>query len=110
VDGKTGRERESDIWQVLFYLFALPKSRPDLAGELVGEVEYKSGDAVTVTPDALAGERMEAIVDLIQIVSAEDPPKKVPSRPECRVCNIGPRDCPQRIGQQQEHTTLVGDF
>lgn len=108
VDGKTGRQRESDIWQVLFYLYALPKSRPDLVGALVGEVEYRNGDAITVTPDELAGERMEAIVDLIQIVAADTPPKRVPSRPECKVCNIGPLDCPQRVGAEQ--TTAVGDF
>lgn len=108
VDGKTGRQRESDIWQVLFYLYSIPKSRPDLKGDLVGEVEYKNGDVITVTPDALAGERMAALVDLIQIVAADMPPKRTPSRPECRSCNIGPRDCPERIGAEQ--TIAVGDF
>lgn len=108
IDGKTGRQRESDIWQVLFYLYAIPKSRPDLVGDLVGEVEYKSGDVITVTPDELEGERMEAIVDLIQLVAGDTPPKRVPSRPECKVCNIGPKDCPARVGAEQ--TTAVGDF
>jgi len=107
VDGKTGRQRESDIWQVLFYLYALPKSRPDLVGVLCGEVEYKSGECLTVTPEELA-DRMSAIVDLIRIVSADTPPKRTPSRPECKVCNIGPRDCPARIGA--ETMTAVGDF
>lgn len=108
VDGKTGRQRESDIWQVLFYLYAIPKSRPDLQGALVGEVEYKSGDVITLTTDELQGERMEQLVDLIQIVAGDTPPQRVPSRPECKVCNIGPKDCPQRV--QAEQTTAVGDF
>lgn len=108
VDGKTGRQRESDIWQVLFYLYALPKSRPDLVGALTGEVEYKNGDVITLTPDALEGERMQALLDLIKVVSSDTAPSRVPSRQECRACNIGPKDCPQRV--QAEQATAVGDF
>lgn len=52
VDGKTGRERDSDMWQILLYLFALPKSRPDLPKNLEGEVHYKSGD-ISLTPAEL---------------------------------------------------------
>jgi len=43
VDGKTGRQRESDLWQLIFYLFAWPKCR-SVTGELEGEVQYKRGN------------------------------------------------------------------
>lgn len=108
IDGKTGRERESDIWQVLFYLFAIPKSRPDLKGELVGEVEYKSGDVITLTPADLDEPRMAQIVELIKGVAGSEPPAKHPSRDECKRCNIGFKDCAQRVGVEQ--TTAVGEF
>jgi CRISPR/Cas system-associated exonuclease Cas4 (RecB family) len=109
VDGKTGRERESDIWQVLFYLFAIPKSRPDLKGDLEGEVQYAKGDVrVSLTPADLDEPRMAQLVDLIKAVAGEQPPAKRPSRPECKVCNIGFKDCPQRVGVEQ--TTAVGEF
>jgi CRISPR/Cas system-associated exonuclease Cas4 (RecB family) len=109
VDGKTGRERESDLWQVLFYLFAIPKSRPDLKGDLVGEVQYAKGDVrITVTPADLDETRMEQLVGLIKTVAGSVPPPKAPSRAECKVCNIGHRDCPQRVGAEQ--TTAVGEF
>lgn len=109
VDGKTGKERDSDIWQVLFYLFSIPKSRRDLKGELVGEVQYSRGDQrVTLTPDALDESRMHDIVTLIKIVASDTPPRKVPSREECKRCNIGSRDCPQRVGERQ--TTAVAEF
>lgn len=109
VDGKTGRERESDIWQVLFYLFAIPKSRPDLKGELVGEVFYKSGETITLTPADLDEQRMGQVVSLIKTVASDEPPAKRPSRDECKRCNIGHKDCPERIGVQQE-TVAVGEF
>lgn len=108
VDGKTGRERESDIWQVLLYLFAVPKSRPDLKGDLVGEVFYKSGAAVTLTPAELTPERMNQVVSLIKVIGSDTPPPKTPSREECKVCNIGPADCPQRV--QERRPVAVGEF
>lgn len=109
VDGKTGRERESDVWQVLIYLYALPKRRPDLAAlQIEGEVHYRDGD-ITLTPDELTnGGRLDPIVDLIKVISSDTPPAKVPSRDECKRCNIGKKDCPQRISQDE--TTLVGEF
>lgn len=107
VDGKTGREREADIWQVLIYLWALPKSRPDLPKELEGEVHYKNGD-VNLTPEELTPERLQRIVDLVKAIGSDTPPAKRPSREECRRCNIGIGDCPQRV--QAARTTLVGDF
>lgn len=107
IDGKTGRERESDIWQVLIYLFALPKSRPDLPKNVEGEVHYTNGD-VNLTPLELTPERVQQIVDLVKVVGADTPPAKKPSRDECRRCNIGARDCPERVGAPQR--TLVAEF
>lgn len=110
VDAKTGRQRESDIWQVLLYLFAIPKSRPDLTGALEGELQYKNGDGLTLTPEELTAQRMNDIVGLIRIVAADEPPVKKPSRDECRRCDIGFADCPQRVGAKADKTTLVGEF
>lgn len=108
VDGKTGRERESDIWQVLLYLFALPKSRPDLpTTNIEGEVHYAHAD-ITLTPEGLTEPRVAQIVALVKTVGSDTPPPKTPSREECRRCNIGFSDCPQRVGEVKP--TLVGEF
>lgn len=108
VDGKTGRVRESDIWQVLLYLYAFPKVRP-LTGELEGEVQYKSGDErIAVTPAELTPERWAQVYALIQAISSDTPPPRKPSRYECKTCNIGPQDCPQRINT--EATVAVAEF
>jgi CRISPR/Cas system-associated exonuclease Cas4 (RecB family) len=107
VDGKTGRERESDIWQVLIYLYALPKARKDLPANLEGEVHYKGGD-VSLTPSELTPERRSRMVDLIKTIASDTPPPKYPVRDECRFCSIGFGDCPERVGPPK--TTQVGDF
>lgn len=109
VDGKTGRERDSDLWQMLIYLYALPLYRPAYADKrLEGVVHYRETD-YTLTPLDLEHEgRRDRILALIQTVAASTPPPKAPSRAECRVCNIGPRDCPERV--QAAAPTPVGEF
>jgi CRISPR/Cas system-associated exonuclease Cas4 (RecB family) len=111
IDGKTGRERDSDIWQVLFYLFAIPKAKPNLdTSNLIGEVQYARGDArVTLTHSDLDEARLNDIVRLIEVVAADEPPAKVPSRDECVKCNIGPKDCPQRV-MEHHGAIAVGEF
>jgi hypothetical protein len=100
VDGTTGRQRESDVWQVLIYLFALPKSRPDLPTTLEGEVHYRDGD-ISLTTDELTPDRLRQIVELVKTVGAETPPAKRPSREECKRCNIGVKDCPERVMEER---------
>jgi CRISPR/Cas system-associated exonuclease Cas4 (RecB family) len=105
VDGKTGREREADYWQVLIYLFALPFSRPDLtdAHTLEGEVHYKVGDKrVPVPMAALSDERRDDIVRMVKTIAASTPPRRAPSRHECQRCNIGFADCPERFREPDE--------
>jgi CRISPR/Cas system-associated exonuclease Cas4 (RecB family) len=108
VDGKTGQPRESDIWQVLIYLWALQRARPDLVGELEGEVRYAHGSTVTVTAADLTPAKTDAIVRMIQLIASETPPAKTPSRETCRFCNIGPRDCPERA--MAPDAVSVSDF
>jgi len=108
VDGKTGRQRESDLWQVIFYLFAWPKCR-SVNGELEGEVQYKRGnERISLTASEVTPERIEQMTQLIRVIASDTPPAKVPSRSECSVCNIGPTDCPQRV--REERPVAVGEF
>jgi hypothetical protein len=108
VDGKTGQPRQSDIEQVLLYLFAVQRARKDLVGELEGEVRYAHGSTITVTDAELTEAKVAEITRVIQVVSSDRPPAKAPSRDECRFCNIGPRDCPQRV--QESDGVAVTDF
>ena len=100
VDTKTGRQRDSDWWQVLVYMFALPLARPELvSGAIEGEVCYATGKKIAVPALDLTAERVQAIVDQLQAAGAEASPDHTPSSGECRVCDIGPSDCPWRIAE-----------
>lgn len=98
-DGKTGSPRQSDLWQVRAYLFALPRCRPELVAgrELVGVLRYAKGDDVVVPASELSPECVGQIVGAIRRIAAVDPPQPTPSAHECHFCNIGPTDCAARI-------------
>lgn len=112
VDGKTGRERQSDWWQVLIYLFALPKSRPALVGKIVGEIHYKVGDKrVPVRPSELTEARLDDVVKMVKTIASPTPPRRSPSRDECKRCNIGFADCQERFKERtQKADVLVTEF
>lgn len=85
IDGKSGRRRQSDHWQVLIYLLLLPLSW--LRGhKLHGQVLYSDGP-VEVRP--LGPVEREAIVNAIKRVSdrSVEPPRE-PSANECRYCDV----------------------
>jgi PD-(D/E)XK nuclease superfamily len=103
IDGKTGRPKASDWWQVVLYLFALDLQRKagliTLEGDLRAQVAYKGRPDLSVdvslrdvTPDV-----REAILSTIHRVAQPEPPMRTPTRNECRRCNIGRLDCPERV-------------
>ena len=111
VDGKTGRRRDSDVWQVLIYLFAIVRGRRDLVGNLRGEVVYKDGQTIGIRQAELSEARIDEMAGMVKVFAADEPPAKVPSLYECRRCNIGPLDCPQRFQPDRElAAAAVADF
>lgn len=119
-DAKTGRAKDAGWWQVLTYLFALQRlraakgDRPSLleatarmAASFEGELYYKTGD-VQHLGEAVLPEKGPRIVAMIKVVGGDAPPPRVPSYNECRYCNIGPADCPDRIDTVTQ--VKVSDF
>jgi len=99
VDGKTGKQREADVWQVLLYLYARVLATKDATAKVVGEVRYRSGTS-TVTPALLTTDRTDAIARTIHLLADSHAPKRSPSRYECAKCDIGFEDCPDRYREQ----------
>lgn len=94
VDVKTGKERESDHWQVKTYLFALPRvlGKSAAGKTFTGTIEYPGGRAVNV-PMPTAQE-IAKIGSVMQMAGGDLEPARVPSREECSRCNI--LNCPVR--------------
>lgn len=95
-DCKTGRKKNSDLYQVLIYLLLLPVSQPryrglKLSGRLVYPTEVVEIQAELVD-EVFKGQFREAIA----LLSNPHPPRKVPSFQECRYCDIPVQCCPER--------------
>lgn len=92
VDEKSGKERDSDLWQVRIYLFALPIADEDFRGiGLRGQVEYRNNRYVDVDLGPVDGAH---IANAVKIVGGEAEPARVPSARDCRFCDIVA--CPDR--------------
>ena len=93
-DAKTGKERDSDFWQVAVYGMLLPLV-DDSISELVvwGNVIYKNRTREIMPIQILEARPM--IVDRIKRTSDDTTPRRTPSGSECAFCDIN--GCPERI-------------
>lgn len=97
VDCKTGKERGSDVFQVLVYMLVLPKTHKACAGaEVRGQVEYR-GQMLDVGADKLTEGVKRLIRDMIRTVGGSKAPTRVPSGTECLFCGLGSEDCMERV-------------
>lgn len=118
VDAKSGGQHDSDWWQVLVYLFAVPLAfKDDCQGRTItGMVAYKpvrEGERPRMVPvPELSADRRADIVKMLHSVGkdAVDSPKQVPSQAECRFCDIGKQDCDQRSGEGAGVDIFTSEF
>ena len=86
------------VVQVMIYLYAMPESAgPQYRlARLAGEVVYPT-HTVRVPKGALPDQFIHNLVSLIRRLAADQPPARIPSRQECRFCDITAADCPDRV-------------
>ncbi|MBD2069787.1 Dna2/Cas4 domain-containing protein [Leptolyngbya sp. FACHB-671] len=100
-DCKTGRKKNSDLYQVLIYLLLLPISHPKCRGlSLVGRLVYPT-EVIEIQADQVDEVFKSQFREAIAILSDVTPARKVPSFQECRYCDIAGRYCPERIEGRQ---------
>jgi len=81
----------------MIYMHCLPAKHLRLAGKTMsGQVVY-TDHRVDVPTDAVGSEFAEQFDYFLDILDSDEPALKVPSRQECRYCNIAKSDCPERI-------------
>ena len=97
IDVKTGREQPWHRVQVMIYLYAVPKALQRYRSiKLRGQVTYRD-HTVRIPADAVDDQFIQNLGALIRRLSADEPARRVPSRQECRFCDISAADCPQRM-------------
>jgi len=96
-DCKTGTPRHSDHFQVLVYMLSLPYVEGPWKGlKLDGRIIY--GDKVVDVPSSkIDADLKELFRKTVLMIGGQEPARKVPSRGECRYCDISRADCPERI-------------
>ena len=97
VDCKTGKQRDSDYFQVLTYMLLLPRTHSACHHRtLAGEIQYR-GSSLFIEPQELTSELKLLIRTMIERVAGDTILPRVPSFYECRFCELGRKDCPERI-------------
>ncbi len=110
IDCKSGQRRDSDAFQVLTYMLALPLTHQACRGvRLGGEVQYRDS-RLAIAPEKLTGELKGLILRTIESVGGEAPLPRVPSLSECRFCDITAADCPERIEEAQRVEVVETDL
>ena len=86
----------------MIYMYAIPRALDryrDL--KLRGQMTYQD-HTVRIPAEAVDNQFVQNLGTLIRGLSADKPPARVPSRPECRFCDITGEDCPDRVDEGSE--------
>ncbi len=98
-DVKTGVQRDSDVAQVMIYMYALPLAADSSCkGESPdGCLVYSDGTEIYIPASAIDDDFREGLHDLIRRVVSDEPARRVPSPSECNWCDLTDLDCPERV-------------
>ena len=97
---KTGQEGASHIVQVMIYLYAIPRALEQYRNlELRGQATYLD-HTVRIPAEAVDDQFIQNLGALIRRLAADKPPARVPSRQECRFCDISAAGLPGARGRR----------
>ena len=99
-DTKTGKPNQSDIAQVMIYMWALPYARDDYKSTTFDGVVVYNDHRVPITSSAIANGFEANVVNLIKKVGGDEPALKIPSEKECGFCELTSADCTDKIVKQ----------
>ena len=109
-DVKTGRSSPSHHIQVMVYMYAIPRAIRQYRGvEFDGKVVYEDNEVV-IPAAAIDQTFIDNLGQLIRRVASSTPARKVPSKMECRFCNITRADCPERAAENIIEEGETNDF
>ena len=108
-DVKTGAERPWHRYQLMIYMYALPRAMPEFRdARIAGEIIYPN-QTKRVPQGGIDQGFIEDLSVLIRRIAAPEPPVRVPSAAECRFCDITAADCPARVEAAPEPESATTD-
>ena len=104
LDVKTGAERDSNVAQVMIYMYALPlvPVSPLSGHSPQGRLIYRDGKEKDIPSTAIGDDFKQGLFSLLRRIAADKPPIRVPSVGECRWCDLTTTDCPERIEKEDD--------
>ncbi|MFL6332028.1 MAG: PD-(D/E)XK nuclease family protein [Pyrinomonadaceae bacterium] len=109
-DVKTGQPKASDQVQVMIYMWATPLAFPKYSGvRFDGLVVYPDHE-VSIPAGSVDSGFVAKLADLIKRVSADTPPRRVPSADECKFCDLTVKDCLERVEAEAEGLVTTEAF
>jgi hypothetical protein len=110
IDCKSGKQRNSDYFQVLTYMLVLPFTHAACRGlSLAGEVQYRDS-SLPIESGQLTDELKALIRNTIERVGGDAPASKVASLAECRFCDVTRADCPERVDEAPDAPQIDHDL
>ena len=105
IDTKSGKERGSDITQVLVETILIPMAWNVPSMQFEGVVVYPHGEVI-VTPKDAAELKPKLFERVKWLGMLQVKPEPSPSESTCRFCDVNDQDCPDRfVGSAPEVTT-----
>lgn len=110
VDCKSGKRRDKDVWQVMVYMLALPRTHEACKGRVLrGQVVYVD-HVIDIPPQQFTEAYQSRIVRQLQESGGDTAPERVPSARECRFCDIPTHDCSARVESDTEEAVAAHDL
>lgn len=95
IDEKTGAQNKKDLWQVLAYLYLIPKAWESPNLRIAGQVEYADGTRIDVLSAEFTPELRQKFFAVVKRIGDPTEPEKTPTASECRFCDVSV--CDKRI-------------
>jgi hypothetical protein len=96
-DVKTGQQKASDQVQVLIYMHLLPLTIRAYRGTKPDGCVVYNGTRLQIPHDSVDSKFVDDFTYFLDVIGSDEPAIKVPSRNECRFCDIAKTECVERM-------------
>jgi hypothetical protein len=96
-DVKTGQRKASDQVQVLIYMYLLPLTIEAYRGKKPAGCVVYNEIRLKIAYDAVDAKFIDDFKYFLGVIGSIEPAIKVPSRNECRFCDIAKTECAERV-------------
>ena len=99
---KNGQDSASHAVQVMIYLYAIPRTLERYRTlKLRGQATYLD-HTIRIPAEAVDDQFIRNLGALVCRLASERPAASVPSRQECRFCDISAEDCPDCVDEERQ--------